>query len=102
MSTVYYDIDNLLSDVIENRVGVASLSTDLLADLLSRTAEILADDEYPETDENANDFQQLLEKIAVVMEQRAENDTADDVSSELLASLDRGNFCPAETNFTLH
>ena len=88
--------------MIANRVGIASLSTDLLTDVLTRAAEILADGERPETSENVDDFQQLLEKIAVVLEQRVEDDAADDVSSELQKSLDRGNFYPAETNFTLH
>lgn len=102
MAAVYNDIDNLINDVIANRVGVASLSNDLLTELLARTVEIIAANERPESKKNIDDFQQLLEKISVVLERRIENDSDDDVSKELFDSLERGNFCPAEGNFTLH
>lgn len=100
MSYNYSDISGLLNDVISNKVGVSSLSNELLEELLYHIADVIEDKEV-EFDSDNEKLASVLENIAKTMELRVINDSADDFSGALLASATRGCFGPIEPTFTL-
>jgi hypothetical protein len=101
MTYSYTDIDSLLNDVILNKVGVASLSNELIEELLCHITDIILDKNV-DHDGDSEKLADVLEKVSKTMEYRITNESADDFTGPILDSVNHGNFQPIESNFTLH